>query len=305
MTFRRCVEYGTETRQECAEYRDDGYNSCASWDANCCDWWPCSWGCKLITWLCVAWYWVSNIVCVAWTWVATSVCVAWEAISIVARVVKEAVWRFIGIVDFVGSLVGIRPKKFLRLKIFILLDLKHRPVHPEVEVNRWLDETKTIFAQKMNVELHPANLRADEFVNIMAEPAPDSAMFPSCSFAAGFGEAAEYYEENSAYSITSVTGFLADKLGYGEPIFAFVVHSIAGGDRQGCAYPLIRNVCMIATNARTTTLAHEIGHLCGLTHHSGQHNLMNSDRDDMDSDLTRWQISVFRNSRYVTYLNAG
>lgn len=57
---------GSFVGSACSEYEDQGYNSCAKWDQNCCDWWPCSWGCKLITWLCVVWYWVSHWVCKAW-----------------------------------------------------------------------------------------------------------------------------------------------------------------------------------------------------------------------------------------------
>lgn len=54
------------TASACSEYRDQGYNSCDRWQSNCCDWWPCSWACRLITWICVAWYWVSHWVCKAW-----------------------------------------------------------------------------------------------------------------------------------------------------------------------------------------------------------------------------------------------
>lgn len=78
---RECTEYRDEGYNACAEYKDKGYNACSDWDSRCCDWWPCSWFCKLLTWFCVAWYWVSNIVCVAWYWVSNIVCVAWTWVT--------------------------------------------------------------------------------------------------------------------------------------------------------------------------------------------------------------------------------
>ena len=65
----RCARGYNRRRRACNEYRDDGYNRCDDWDSECCDWWPCSWGCKLITWICVAWYWVANLVCIGWSYI--------------------------------------------------------------------------------------------------------------------------------------------------------------------------------------------------------------------------------------------
>lgn len=73
-----CVDRGYE---DCAREEDHGYNNCVleAKTKNCCDWWPCSWGCKVWTWveagLCLLWVWVKNIVCVAWIWVSKIVCV--------------------------------------------------------------------------------------------------------------------------------------------------------------------------------------------------------------------------------------
>ena len=79
--YNACSQYRDDGYNACSQYQDQGYNSCSSWQQNCCDWWPCSWGCDLISWLCVAWYWVSNWVCVAWYWVSSWVCVAWYWVS--------------------------------------------------------------------------------------------------------------------------------------------------------------------------------------------------------------------------------
>ncbi len=142
---RECIKWGEETRQECreyrdngysecteyrdngynscAQYRDQGYNSCLAWGARCCDWWPCSWFCKLVTWFCIAWYWVSNIVCVAWYWVSNIVCVAWHwvanivcvawtyittAICLVWEVVVTVLTAIIAVVEFIiGTIISL------------------------------------------------------------------------------------------------------------------------------------------------------------------------------------------------------
>ncbi len=87
----RCREWAAREREECDEWADEGYDRCDrweqewskrcdDWDAQCCDWWPCSWACKLITWVCIGWTWVSTSVCTAWVWVANWVCKAWRTI---------------------------------------------------------------------------------------------------------------------------------------------------------------------------------------------------------------------------------
>lgn len=79
--YQACAQYQDQGYQACAQYQDQGYQACANWAKNCCTWWPCSWGCKLFSWICVAWYWVTNLVCVAWYWVTNLVCVAWYWVS--------------------------------------------------------------------------------------------------------------------------------------------------------------------------------------------------------------------------------
>ena len=75
-----CTSYREHVNWACTEYRDDGYSACDRWDKNCCDWWPCSWGCKLFSWICVAWIWVSSWVCIGWGYVSSWVCEVGNAI---------------------------------------------------------------------------------------------------------------------------------------------------------------------------------------------------------------------------------
>lgn len=54
-----CLEWATERVEECNEWRDEGRNECQVWDDVCCDWWPCSWGCEIVSLLCTAFVWIA------------------------------------------------------------------------------------------------------------------------------------------------------------------------------------------------------------------------------------------------------
>ncbi|MHA1955214.1 MAG: hypothetical protein ACW96U_14840, partial [Candidatus Heimdallarchaeaceae archaeon] len=119
-----------------------------------------------------------------------------------------------------------------------------------------------------------------------------------------FSDAADYFDDQCTYARTSAGSYLADLFGIGEPIFAFVVVDIGGGV-DGCGYPMgIVNYCLMTIDCSMTTLAHELCHMCGLGDRSSHNkNLMSRNRNHAtDYDLTRWQISVIRNSRFVTYI---
>jgi len=189
-----CLEWGEERHQECSRYEDHGYSSCDDWDKDCCDWWPCSWGCKLITWVCVAWVWISNIVCVAWTWITTAVCLVWDvittivnavlvtlesivgwvldalafiielvlAIPILGRII-EWIWNLalfvfytvLSLVDIVAGLIGIRPEKKLRLCTVILRDEKRTPIMDTAAVVHLVQNAVDVFRREANVRIIP------------------------------------------------------------------------------------------------------------------------------------------------------
>jgi hypothetical protein len=190
----RCIEWAEERHDECVEWRDDGSSSCADWDSKCCTWWPCSWGCKLVTWLCVAWVWISHWVCVAWNVITTVVCVAWDVITtivnavivtlesiggwvldaaafilelifeipFVGRVIKW-IWNFgtflfwtaISLGDAVLGLLGIRPEKKLRICTIILRDENGNPVANVPFVVNLLQNAVNILRAEANVRLIP------------------------------------------------------------------------------------------------------------------------------------------------------
>lgn len=188
----RCLEWGSERHQECSDWKDEGSNSCSNWDKNCCDWWPCSWGCKLITWICVAWVWVSNWVCVGWTWITTFFCLVWDlvttvvnavivtiesilgwvfdAIAFVVELIFEIpylgrfikwlwnlitaiVWFVVSLGDLVLGLLGIRPEKKLRICTIVLRDEKGNPVATTPYVVDLLKHAVEILRSEANIRL--------------------------------------------------------------------------------------------------------------------------------------------------------
>ncbi len=104
---KKCNQYRDEGYSSCKQYEDDGYNSCDRWDRNCCDWWPCSWGCKIISWICAGWVWISNIVCVAWEWIKNIVCVGWTWVTTGICILVDVVTTVAGaIFETIESLAG-------------------------------------------------------------------------------------------------------------------------------------------------------------------------------------------------------
>jgi hypothetical protein len=190
----RCLEWGEERHSECAAYEDQGYNSCSDWDSRCCTWWPCSWACKLVTWVCVAWFWVSNIVCVVWNVITTIVCVVWDGVTTVVNAivvtlesivgwvldaigfvvelifaipflgrllewiwnfVLTIVWGLVSLIDAVLGALGIRPEKKLRICTVILPDEDGTPIAPTSYVVDLLQAAVDTWRREANVRLIP------------------------------------------------------------------------------------------------------------------------------------------------------
>lgn len=136
----------------CTEYRDDGHSACNERDSKCCTWWPCSWACKLLTWICVGWVWIANLICIAWEVIVTVVTLIVEIIGMVVKlivgiiaflvelifsipivgaflkelwnIITDVFWRIIGLGDAFAWSIGIKPEKKMRICTIILRDEK-------------------------------------------------------------------------------------------------------------------------------------------------------------------------------------
>lgn len=316
MAIEVCTEYAEESYEQCSEYRDEGYNACSDWDDKCCDWWPCSWGCKLITWVCVGWYWVSNIVCVAWTTIATLVCIVWEVVQIILipigvilewilsipiigrlldeliNLFTEIIWRFVGIVDAILDALGVTLLKKMRVCVIILRDEKGTALSTEADLRPAIDSAKQIYLDAANVQL------TVERILTLDEPAPGRALDVSCGVGAwgeDFWLTGAYFDFQS--SLHCLTGAVSRIVGYGGQISVFVVRDITG-TAAGCSLGPLSDYVTIEA-ARGRCFGHELAHACGLWHHGPTTNLANVICGG--TDLKWWQRVIVRNSRHVTY----
>ena len=317
MSIRVCTEWAEESYQECSRWEDQGYNACDSWDDQCCDWWPCSWGCKLISWICVAWVWISNVVCVAWATITTLACVAWEVISvlvipltwlleiilaipIIGRLIDEIIniattiyWRVIGIIEAIGTLIGIRPLKKVRVCIIILRDENGNPVTTEANLQPDITAAQTIFRNAANLQV------IVDGIHTVEGACPTFALDVNCNVAA-WGEdlwvTGSYFDALSAWYCP--TGGLGRLTGYANPIIVFCVRSIPGGT-AGCALGPLTDYLTIE-GGNPVCLAHEMGHKLGLWHCCPATNLANGICGGTTLDW--WQVVIVRNSEFTSYI---
>lgn len=87
--------------------------------------------------------------------------------------------------------------------------------------------------------------------------------------------------------------------GWGAPIMAVSVSSVAGGELAGCSLGPLTDYITVRADL-PVCLAHEIAHACNLGHHQAADNLMNPTCGGVH--LTRWQVLLLRLSRHATYL---
>jgi hypothetical protein len=216
---------------------------------------------------------------------------AWKKVrSAVKKVVKAVAWvasRILKIVDLLISLIGIRPRKKMRVAILVLMKSDRSWVLDDKTIQDWFDRARGIFLSEANVELisdWPGRLIFHD-----GDPAPAPALNPTCGISFVFSTADDHYDEHlHTLSLASVR--------------VYVVESLSGGD-NGCAWPVITNIAVVAKSAARESMAHELGHLCGLAHRNGTpSNLMcTAAARRTGANLTNWQNSVIRSSEYATY----
>lgn len=144
------------------------------------------------------------------------------------------------------------------------------------------------------------------YVEILKEPAPDSALDTRCAdswtdaddFAnVELGEGGSFYAAHTA-------GWNAIPITFSFPITIFVVRSVRynGEQWRGCSFGLLTDYVVITPEglADSTTLAHELSHSCGLFHRKKKNNLMYSSAN-RGTTVTGWQKWWFRASRHVNH----
>ncbi|MEX2257812.1 MAG: hypothetical protein WD672_03810 [Woeseia sp.] len=243
-----------------------------------------------------------------------------SAVDSVINTVGEILGRIVGLPGFVLDLFVPWPRKKLRMRILILQDESGGPLSTTrdivAEARSAYDLARTVLRREANVKLitygsHPR-------VEILDALPPKGALEPRCRgpFVDFFGAAGTFYLTHKQYSVSILF------LGNGAPVTTFVVREIEGGDKVGCSPGAFADYCTVSIDGLTfpssddvgqtrtvsTTLVHELGHSCGLNymlgseHSDDESNLMYSTQKIRGTEMSRLQVAVLRNSRFVTYL---
>ena len=210
----------------------------------------------------------------------------------IARVAIRLIIEFIHrvIINLFDTLFGFLnwPEKKLRIKIFILINREENAQSSPDETDKSIDFARRCFHENFNVKLLPHHPE-EPFAELLQKIPPSEALHVKCNA----GAIAEEFKTAGSFFSSNLCGALY-------PVTAFVVIDISGKD--GCCIGPVTDYLTLDHNGIRifTTLAHEIGHSCGLWHIRKRSNLMWPHRDRGD-DIKWWQKNLFRGSRHVTY----
>lgn len=249
----------------------------------------------------------------------------------VVSTVKETANRALGAVDFVVGVIGIRPRKKLRLSVVILRDEKVSSLATPQEVMHSVRYAQYVFKKEANIDIIPVD---GKFIKTAPYAAPPEALEVECGFGAwkaDLGKAGDYFGRRQARSISGTL------TGYAAPVTAFIIRNVT--PKQGCSLGPLTNYVVVdldglkhtsgappisdtptpvpvppdddddkkdpiiieSTHSITPRLmVHELSHICGLWHISNTNSLAHGSGPGIS--LNRWQKSIIRNSRFVSYL---
>jgi hypothetical protein len=230
------------------------------------------------------------------------------AIVQVVNVIKEFLNRFLGVLEFLATLLGWMPDKRMRLYVVILRDGR-RLVANYARVRQAVIGAEQILVREANTHLFVGGwpMWSEE-----EEEAPAAALRVSCNVDAwkeDFDEAGAYFKSKQLRANSGFISFTSLLTGYGAPVTVFFVREV-GNNKRGCSLGPLSDYVTVE-DADAQLIAHEIGHACGLWHMGGEcfwkklcpnnpSNLMHPNANG--EKLSRWQKAIFRNSRHVTFV---
>jgi len=226
----------------------------------------------------------------------------------------EIVYRVLGVFDMLLGAIGLRPEKKVRVAVVLLKDESGTPVIDTASVVEEIQAAIDIYADQANVRVVPmawfhlsspfgsAGTADADWVALPDGPSDASVLDVSTNVAA-WGE--DFWMTGTRFHWLAgwlwKWGLPRRILGYGAPVALFAVRTINGATGVSLG-PLSDYITAVGTEtADKTTLAHELGHACGLWHHPDGDNLMYSFDSDVRRKMSLFQVLVVRNSRHVTY----
>jgi hypothetical protein len=230
-------------------------------------------------------------------------------VSTATQIGKAGFHRTLGVIDFVGTLVGWMPEKKISIEVLIL-QKNHTAIADISDVQAVLDLANDVYREQMNVRVE--NRHGGRPVELEDE-VPDTNLHVSCAALKVVGNT--FTSEGSWFRDHQVTTTGGVLFGYGSPVTVFIVEDVKGGD-AGCCPGLLSDYAVLdpsalgGSQANRLLLAHEVGHACGLPHPwlgllGKKKNLMYHESDRRSRRLSRVQKAWFRSSGHVTRTRTG
>lgn len=284
-----------------------------NWWCLCCNKWLCwlVWVVmRVVTWVVVTvGKWVARIVCEVVNLVldvigflvelVLSIPIIGGIIRTILNWVTEVIWRIVGIFDFLGSLVGIRPRKKMYFGV-IVPSVGGSPIVTDADIQRQVDAAVDFYDRTCNI-----NLIFTGICHTGVSP-PDAGLTVGCDAGGFFNDwwIAGSYFEFAAATCKFTDGFRR-VIGLGAEIIVFIVQDVTpSATTNGCSFASTHNYVVIEAKPtdQAFVAAHEMGHACWLPHDSDPANLMNPITPSANPTLTNLQIALVRWSKHCVYI---
>lgn len=213
----------------------------------------------------------------------------------------EIFWRSIGIVDFLASLAGFRPRKKMYFGV-VVPSVGGVPIASDTAIMRQVNAAIDFYGRTCNI-----NMIFTGICKTTITP-PADGLNVNCNEGGFFSDwwlAGSYFEYASA-TCKFTDGFRRVS-GYGGELIVFVVQNVGpdspGNVFGGCSFGSTHNYVVVEAGPGVSDFmaSHEIGHACWLDHSSGT-NLMNGTVPFTNPTLTNAQIALVRGSKHCVYI---
>lgn len=211
--------------------------------------------------------------------------------------VTEVIWRLVGLLDFLGSLLGIRLRKKMYFGV-VVPSVDGKPIVGDADIQRQVDAAVDLYDRLCNIRLVFTGICHTDVAP------PDGGLVVGCDAGGFFGDwwiAGSYFEFASA--TCKFTDSFRRVIGLGAEIVVFIVRDVTPENTNGCSFASTHNYVVIEAKPtdQAFVAAHEMGHACWLAHDSDTANLMNPITPAADPVLTGLQVSLVRWSKHCVY----
>lgn len=216
------------------------------------------------------------------------------------------IWRGAALPLLVLARLGVRMDPRLAVRA-IVLTRGGKPVAPVEGVAQCLAEASAILQQQTGVRLVPIRFACSvrpplPLVEVSPYEANERALLYSCDMSAvrddllRQGGSGWYRRFIFRDAWRSFFGGARRLLFIGRPLYLFVIDEVKG--LSGCSLGPLADYVVVGADAGGITMAHEIGHACGLAHTASEANLMRPRH--CGHGLTRFQADLLFTSEHVT-----